>query len=350
MTQQSSSFVNRTRSFIIIFIFLSVCTLQAKDFVIINKIMYDTPLNEQIATSQPYSNGEFVELYNAGVDAVNLSGWTMRGGGTTEIYSFPTNTIMNPKSFLIVAYQYNNTSFTLAQLYTGLVANANNQIVYQRKIILSNSGEKLYIRDNNGTTKDSIYYDGTSSKTKPNRLSADNADDISGNSCVCLQRKTAVFDNDGSAITNNLDWCTAIVNPFQLYSSFIPPALPGIGVHYTYDSDGYLYKRKIFEVGAPQGVKHQTTDNIKPIEDQLEEQKIIIYPNPTNGIFSIEISQLNDLDNNYYQLYSTTGTILRQSNIQNEIIDFNITSYPSGTYLLNIYLGKNVSLWKVIKK
>ena len=139
--------------------FLHPTDMYAKDFVLINKIMYDTPLNEQIATSQPYSNGEFVELYNAGVDAVNLSGWTMRGGGTTEIYSFPTNTIMNPKSFLIVAYQYYNTGFTLAQLYSGLAADTNNQIVYQRKIILSNSGEKLYIRDNNGTTKDSIYYD-----------------------------------------------------------------------------------------------------------------------------------------------------------------------------------------------
>jgi len=214
-------------SILISLLFIPVA-LQANDYIIINKIMYDSPLNEQIATGVAYSNGEYVELYNAGVDAVNLTGWVLRGGGTTEIYSFPTNTVMAPKSYLIVAYQYNNSGFTLDQLYTGLTATDNHQIQYQRKIILSNSGEPVYLRDSYGITKDSIYYDGTSSKTKPNRLSADNADGLAGNSCVCLQRKTATFDANSIAIPNNLEWTAAVVTPFQLSTVYKAPAIPGV--------------------------------------------------------------------------------------------------------------------------
>ena len=55
--------------------------MQAVDYVHLSEILYDTPLNEQIV-SPPYSNGEYVELYNAG-DSVDLSGWLLCGDGST---------------------------------------------------------------------------------------------------------------------------------------------------------------------------------------------------------------------------------------------------------------------------
>ena len=221
-------------------LFFTPLIVQGKDYVIINKIMYDSPLNEQIATGAAYSNGEFVELFNAGVDPVNLNGWVLRGGGVTEIYSFPSNTLMAPKSYLIVAYQYNKSGFTLDQLYTGLIASPDHQIQYQRKIILSNSGEPIYLRDNTGMTKDSIYYDGNSNSSKLNRLSADNADGLAGNSCICLQRKTTTYNANGNAIPNNMEWISATVNPFQQNTAYNPPFIPGIKEIALSDGQNYI--------------------------------------------------------------------------------------------------------------
>ena len=42
----------------------------AGNYVIINQVMYDTPLNEMNNVAQS-SNGEFIELYNAGTDTVS---------------------------------------------------------------------------------------------------------------------------------------------------------------------------------------------------------------------------------------------------------------------------------------
>lgn len=200
----------------------------AKDYVIISEVMYDSPLNEQIATGVAYSNGEYIELYNAGIDNVDLTNWSLKGGGSTEIYTFPANTILTPKSYLIVAYQHLNSGFTLDQLFAGFATDTDKQVQYQRKIILSNSGEALKLRSPDGTTKDSLYIDGTTNKTKPYRLSAENADGIAGNACLSIQRKTSVFDADGNAITNNQEWTSTPVTIYNQTATYSAPAIPGV--------------------------------------------------------------------------------------------------------------------------
>ncbi len=344
----------RIKNYITLFcLFIVINSLHATNFVIINKIMYDTPLNEQIATRVPYSNGEYVELYNAGIETVNLNGWVLRGGGSTELYYFPSNTTMAPKTYLIVAYQYLNSGFTLDQLFSGLFASPNHQIQYQRKILWSNSGEPVYLRDNYGLTKDSIYYDGTSSKTKPNRLSADNADGLAGNSCVCLQRKTAVFTNDGCAIPNNLEWATAIVNPFHQIASFILPVLPGVGISYAYDLAGNRINRKLVTLGSTiTHVKKQysiTEPEPTPVEEKLGDRKITIYPNPTNGALAVGISG-EILDKISITLYSAQGNMLQYKIADSDITPFEMASYPTGWYIVRVIAEGKATEFKIIKQ
>lgn len=343
-----------TQNYIVLLVLLIIpLYIQAKDFVLINKIMYDSPLNEQIATGIAYSNGEFVELYNAGVETVNLSGWVLRGGGSTELYYFPSNTVMAPKTYLVVAYQYNNSGFTLDQLYNGLAATSDHQIQYQRKIIWSNSGEPAYLRDNYGVTKDSIYYDGTSSKTKPNRLSADNADGLEGNSCVCLQRKTAIFTNDGCAIPNNLEWATALVNPFQLNAAFIAPFLPGVGISYAYDYAGNRISRKLVTLSNTlshvKGLNSTSEQKPASVEEKLGNRTITIYPNPTKGALAVGISG-EILDKISITLYSSQGTMLQNKIADSDITPLEMSSYPTGWYIVRVIADGKATEFKVIKQ
>ena len=345
-------FFKHMRNYLLSLLFFSL-SIQAKDFVLINKIMYDTPLNEQIATGVAYSNGEYLELYNAGIETANLSGWVLRGGGSTEIYYFPANTMMAPKSYLIVAYQYINSGFTLDQLYTGLNTSTNHQIQYQRKIIWSNSGEPAYLRDNYGVTRDSIYYDGTSSKTKPNRLSADNADGIAGNSCVCLQRKTAVFTNDACAIPNNIEWATALVNPFQQYPSFIQPVLPGVGISYAYDLAGNRISRKQVTLSSTLSHIRKQTSTTEPeptpVEEKLGDRTITIYPNPTKGALAVGISG-EILDKISITLYSAQGNMLQNKIADSDITALEMSSYPIGWYIVRVIADGKATEFKVVKQ
>lgn len=48
---------------IILLWIVRIAVAQSPSSIVISQVMYDSPLNEQV-TSTPYSNGEFVELYN----------------------------------------------------------------------------------------------------------------------------------------------------------------------------------------------------------------------------------------------------------------------------------------------
>jgi RHS repeat-associated core domain len=195
----------------------------ANSRVIISEIFYDSPLNEQIATGVAYSNGEFLELYNCGSQAVDMSGWVLTGGGVTEVFTFPAGTTIQPNGHILVAYQYNNSDFRLGQLFDGLSeTGTNRQVIYQRKIILSNGGEQLTLKDAQGNIRDAVFYDGTSNKTKPNRLSATNEDGASGWECQSIQRVIAAYqvEDPDCAITDNTHWTTATVSPFSQKPGF----------------------------------------------------------------------------------------------------------------------------------
>lgn len=119
-------------------------------------------------------------------------------------------------------------------------------------------------------------------------------------------------------------------------------------VNFTYDNDGNMIQRKLIEVG-PSGVKADSNDTVS-VSEELGEQKVTIYPNPTKGLFQVVTKVLDGKQKNYFLLYSLAGARLQQKEISNRTTDIDISNYPAGAYLLDIFLGNKVSRWKVIKQ
>ncbi len=93
--------------------------------VVINEIMYD-PISLD-------SDDEFLELHNPGADSVNLSGWSFENGIQ---YTFPTNTVLPPGGYLVVAHDVQRLRTNYTQL------NAANSIGnYEGS--LRNGGERV---------------------------------------------------------------------------------------------------------------------------------------------------------------------------------------------------------------
>ncbi len=204
----------------LIFIFPSA--MQAVDYVHINEIMYNTPLNEVI-TTPPYSNGEYIELYNAGANVVNLAGWKLMGDGVTKIYEFGQVSIPS-RSFLIIAYQHSRSpEFRLSEVFPATAAYAN-KIIYQNKITLKNDKGYVRLYDPAGVLRDSIYY-GNETSIKPieDRLIAGNDNGIPGSQCLSVQRKRVNFNSNGSAIANHSDWHVSLAAPFALSTAYVTP-------------------------------------------------------------------------------------------------------------------------------
>ena len=120
-------------------------------------------------------------------------------------------------------------------------------------------------------------------------------------------------------------------------------------VGFEYDNDGNMSQRKLLTMPVQQ-TKKAVAEAPKPVIEEIGEQKISIYPVPTKGLFQVVVTLLDSKQKNYFQLYSLSGARLLEKNLSNEYTDIDISNYPAGTYLLDIFLGDKVSRWKVIKQ
>jgi hypothetical protein len=74
-----------------------------------------------------------------------------------------------------------------------------------------------------------------------------------------------------------------------------------------------------------------------------KDQNVLIYPNPTNGLFSFSPKILMET----VQLYTVTGQTINFIQTENEL---DITSHPAGLYLVEASDGKNIYWDKLIKQ
>ena len=71
-----------------------------------------------------------------------------------------------------------------------------------------------------------------------------------------------------------------------------------------------------------------------------------VYPNPTNGMFTLEF----EADGVYMvTLADLTGMVLLRRTAAVQTIQINIGTYPAGVYLLTIDDGKRQSVMRIVK-
>jgi len=129
--------MSRMTKLIALLVFLAAAGSRADTSVVFNEIMYHPWTNEPAM--------EWVELYNQMAVDVDVSGWALDGGVT---YSFPSNTIVHGRGFLVVAVSPG----------TLMTATGLTNVLGQFSGRLSNSGEALQLRNNSGRVVDEVSY------------------------------------------------------------------------------------------------------------------------------------------------------------------------------------------------
>lgn len=294
------------RLFYIVVLVLFPLAFYANNYVIINQVMYDTPLNEQVDIT-PYSLGEFVELYNGGAENVSLLGWSIVGDGSTEIFVFPDWSIPS-HGYMILAYKHDaRPQFVLSDLYDMPELSLQFQVKYQNAIVLANKGENLSLYNSNHELVDHIYFDGTSHKTNPKRLCAENDDDLAGSQCVSLHRTWVEFDKEGLVVPGCSQWKTEVVTfgtNMLSETSFFEHYLIG-GEHNLPTNQNYIISVTPLDptsrvsisdggISVSNGVRTATSVNYYDGLGRLTE-KIDIEASPV-GLDMVELSQYSGLN------------------------------------------------------
>ena len=202
---------------ICIFVF-SILWLYATDYVAISEVMYDTPFNENTST-YPHCIGEYIELYNAHDQSVDLSNWSLHTSSPNQSFSIPEGTILEPHSFLLIAYgaidPYHLLSFaeesdgmTDIHKFYNLCVECT-PVILQEDLILYNAITSLVLKDQHNVTRDSMVYhasqeDGSCYATNSDVTTINQNTSLT--KCYSVQRITINFNLNGTTIGQYQGW------------------------------------------------------------------------------------------------------------------------------------------------
>jgi hypothetical protein len=81
---------------------------------------------------------------------------------------------------------------------------------------------------------------------------------------------------------------------------------------------------------------------------------VSLYPNPTNGIFSINVKSENNTSKNQLAIYNTVGKVIfkraLENNSDNSTDKIDLSAFPNGMYFIEVSVDGKKSTSKLIKK
>lgn len=127
--------------------------------LIINEVLYDTTSNQDVPNR---GEGEFVELHNPTNSPININNWTIADNQSTETFSditIPANGFLIISGEPLVDFQSIWTLPAGTLYFDTLDAEIGGG--------LSNSGDRLILKNNNGTIIDQISWESDTSILNP---------------------------------------------------------------------------------------------------------------------------------------------------------------------------------------
>ena len=116
----------------------------------------------------------------------------------------------------------------------------------------------------------------------------------------------------------------------------------GTGSSYT-----FLFRFISNGIGTANGVYIDdillTGDQSTDIEEINLSNSISIYPNPTNGIFSVEGENMKRIE-----ISSITGAVVKELIVNNNKTNIDLTGYSSGIYFAKIITDKGSAIKKIV--
>lgn len=119
-------------------------------------------------------------------------------------------------------------------------------------------------------------------------------------------------------------------------------------VCYNYDKAGNRILKEICLKSTPAIADSNSVS--QPITENLSEMQITLYPNPTRGHLIINITNMPDDVKGEIILSDMTGRLLIKQSTIRGTTQLDLSSHPTGLYVLKIRIDDKVSEWKVIKE
>lgn len=121
-------------------------------------------------------------------------------------------------------------------------------------------------------------------------------------------------------------------------------------VEFNYDENG---NRILRQITVSKNNERDATDSpiSAPATEVFQLLSVTLYPNPTEGNFTIAVNNATDEAVTLRAILSTiSGAVIYDKTFTSKVENFDLTKEPNGIYLLRLIAGNENRVWKVIKK
>lgn len=123
-------------------------------------------------------------------------------------------------------------------------------------------------------------------------------------------------------------------------------------VTYYYDDCGNRTERTMGFMKVEENGRLLSVDGegwLAKAEENFGGAHISLYPNPTDGKFSLAFSE-EVPPSSQAELCTTGGAVIERRQVKNLTEEFNLTGKSAGIYVLRLTSGMETRTWKIIKK
>lgn len=117
---------------------------------------------------------------------------------------------------------------------------------------------------------------------------------------------------------------------------------------FTYDLNGNRILRQVVIGNGNKDIANNG-ETITPVIDTFDALSITLFPNPTEGKFSICIPNLETDAVIWATITNTIGAVICNRQLSGPTEQFDLTQQPAGIYLLRLAVNGESHTWKVIK-
>ena len=95
--------------------------------------------------------------------------------------------------------------------------------------------------------------------------------------------------------------------------------------------------------------KEVSVEVITSVSDDLEESGIVVYPNPSAGLFKVR-RLTNGQQPLPYQIFDLRGALVGQGKLNSQQANIDLTNHREGTYILQLHLTDNTKQYRIVKQ
>ncbi|MBR1765674.1 MAG: T9SS type A sorting domain-containing protein [Bacteroidales bacterium] len=127
--------------------------------------------------------------------------------------------------------------------------------------------------------------------------------------------------------------------------AFAQNALP---IEISYDAAGNRTTRKILPMSMVAKGGGFTDSTF--YDDKMQTVQMRIYPNPTQGSIHVEMQGVGKDSPNKIRIFDSQGRLVCEKEGLGDSLDLDISPYPMGYYMAELFVDGEHTTWKIIKQ